>query len=451
MRHAVASAVLVVVAVLLPGAARAAPGDLDPSFGNGGIVTTDLGGPGDAWAIAIQGNGKIVAGGKAQGTGSLDFALVRYTPDGNLDPVFDGDGRVTTDFGGQERVHGLAIQSNGRVVAAGWTGVGDDFAVARYRRDGGLDTSFGGDGTVTTDFGGSEGARDVVIQPDGRIVVAGSSVTDAFAGNFVLARYNPDGSLDASFGSDGRVTTDFGAPSELFGAALESNGRIVVVGYATPLGVDAALARYNSDGTLDTSFDGDGKIVADLGEGEGDALLDLAIQGDGSIVVAGAVDPPGQGTDGSDFVLARFNADGILDPQGVDPYLDAPFGTDGVVRTDFAGGEDEAHAMAIESGGKIVVAGVAPPGDGLPGDFALARYKADGSLDESFGSGGRVTTDFGSDTDEIWDVALQADGAIVAAGRADSAGLQFAVARYLTAPCCVVGVGSAGVPLSGAP
>ena len=155
VRHGVASAVLVVLAVALPGAAGAAPGDLDPSFGNGGIVTTDFGTGAHAYALAILPNGKIIAAG---GAGSQHFALARYLPDGSLDPVFDGDGKVTTDLGAAagDGANGLAIQPNGRIVAAGGSG---DFVLARYRRDGSLDQSFGADGKVTTDFGGTSSAR----------------------------------------------------------------------------------------------------------------------------------------------------------------------------------------------------------------------------------------------------------------------------------------------------
>jgi len=216
---------------------------------------------------------------------------------------------------------------------------------------------------VTTDFGGSDYGFSVALQPDGKIVVAGYA-----GGDFALARYNSDGALDTSFGSGGKVTTDFGGSyhPDGFSVALQPDGKIVVAGYA---GGDFALARYNSDGALDTSFGSGGKVTTDFGGS--DAGYSVALQPDGKIVVAGYA--------GLDFALARYNSDGALDTS---------FGTGGKVTTDFSGGRDVGYSVALQPDGKIVVAGYA----GV--DFALARYNSDGALDTSFGSGGKVTTDF---------------------------------------------------------
>jgi uncharacterized delta-60 repeat protein len=418
---------VLVVVTALPGAAGAAPGDLDPSFDGDGIVTTVVGG-GGAEALAILPNGKIVAAGGG---------LARYLPDGSLDSVFDGDGKVTTGGG-----VGVAIQSNGRIVTAGG---GADFQVARYRRDGSLDPTFGGDGTVTTDLGSEDEAWDVVVQTDGKIVVAGVSlVIDGLAGDFAVVRYNPDGSLDGSFGTGGVVLTELAGWA--FALALQDDGKIVVAGTGglSQVTQDVALVRYETDGDLDPSFGGDGIASVDLGNGADDVALDVALQADGKLVVAGFVEPVG-GELPADFLLARFNVDGTLDTQGLDPYLDASFGTNGSVTTDFDGGDDQAWAVAIESGGKIVVAGLTgvTPYE-TPSDFALARYNLDGSLDQSFGSGGKLTTEFETGANEIKDLAIQADGAIVAAGTGTIGGVsQFAVARYLATACCGA---PAGIP-----
>jgi uncharacterized delta-60 repeat protein len=430
MRHAVAT-LLVAAAVALPGAAGAAPGDLDPSFGNGGVVTTSFGSYSEAYALGLLPNGKIVVAG-ANG----DFALARYLPDGAPDPVFDGDGTVTTDFGGFDGAYGLTMQPNGRIVVVGKGGT--DFALARYRRDGGLDPTFDDDGKVATDLGGlgeGEIGADVVIQPDGKIVAAGTRNLNpdlGTVGDFAVVRYNPDGNLDASFGSGGVVLTEL--QGEAIAVALQDDGRIVVAGWTGLSGAsspDTALVRYEADGTLDASFDGDGIALLDLGDGVVDVGIDLAIQSDGKLVVAGRVD--------GDLLLARFNPDGSLDTRGLDPYLDAPFGSGGLVTTDF-GGRDYASAVGIESGGKLVAAGATRfETDENFSDFALARYSFDGSLDQTFGSGGRVTTDISS-LDVIADLAVQSDGSIVAVGWASG---QFVVARYLATPCCGV---PGGVP-----
>jgi uncharacterized delta-60 repeat protein len=436
--------IVLAVAAALPGAAGAAPGDLDPSFGDGGIVTTAFpDGHAHGSAVAVLPNGKIVvAGDSIVPSAGNDFALARYLPDGSLDPVFDGDGRAVTDFSGFADVAtGVALQPDGRIVAAGRTGDGS-FAVARYRRDGTLDPTFDGDGRVVTDFGAFDLGEDVVLQPDGKIVVAGTSIVDDLPGGpWALARYNPDGSLDPTFGSGGKVLTDFGAPSNVAAVALMTDGRIVAAGDTSLLddSYDVALARYLANGSLDATFDGDGKVVVDFGAGNSDGASDLVVQGDGTVVVAGTVDVSGAGE--PDFLLARFGLDGALDTEGVDPSLDAPFGSGGKVITDVAG-YDEAGAIAIEPGGKLLVAGGATPDlSTTPFDFAVARYNLDGSLDTTFGAGGVVTTDFGGEAFANG-IAVQPDGAIVAAGLAWIGNVaHFALARYLAQPCCGIGAG----------
>jgi len=183
----------------------------------------------------------------------------------------------------------VAVQPDGRIVTAGMKD--DDFAVARYNRDGSLDTSFDSDGKVTTDFGVAvDAARGVALHPDGRIVAAG------FGGDFVLARYNSDGSLDTSFDSDGKLITDFGAFNPATDVAIHPDGGIVAAGFSGDDEFDFALARYRRDGTLDTSFDSDGKVTTNFGTS--DVAQAVAIQPDGRIVAAGV--------SGGDFALARY-------------------------------------------------------------------------------------------------------------------------------------------------
>jgi uncharacterized delta-60 repeat protein len=246
-----------------------ADGSPDPSFGSGGSVTTDFPGSQEqAYALAMQPDGRLVAGGVA----SDDFALARYHPDGSLDTTFDGDGRVTTDFFGDEDVvYEVRIQPDGKIVAAGtgsmvipFQDIGDhEFALARYNADGTLDTDadadpavhFDFDGWTRTDFSDPPGgpfqedrAFAMVLQPDGKIVAAGVGGTNMFGpGVFLaLARYHPDGSLDASFGSDGRVLTDLhGGRSGARGLALQPDGKIVAAGFSNTGNLDFALARYD--------------------------------------------------------------------------------------------------------------------------------------------------------------------------------------------------------------
>lgn len=411
-------------------------GTLDTAgFGTGGKATTDFAGGSDqAFALVIQTGGKIVAAGVASnGAAGNDFALARYSSAGVLDTSFGSSGKVLTDFaGGNDQVFAMAIQpSDSKIVAAGFAfnGInGNDYALARYSSDGAIDTGFGSSGRVTTDFpGGNDVARAIAIQTSGKIVVAGGNNND-----FALARFNTDGSLDTSFGSSGQVITDFsGGNDQAFAVALDSMGRIVVAGSATntsmvsPTGVDFALARYDMNGNLDTTFGTGGKVTTPVSTGSNtDQAFAVAIGSGDKIVAAGVASV---GATGNDFALVRYNSNGTLDTS---------FGSGGEVTTAFSAGnfDDRAFAVAIQSDGKIVAAGAA--NNGMTGsDFALARYNAaDGSLDSSYGSGGKVMTDLAGSTDQALAIAIQASGKVIAVGRASNGatGTDFALARYNT-------------------
>ena len=227
------------------------------------------------------------------------FAVAVTAAPGDLDTTFDGDGKVTTNFtAGDDVASGVAIQSDGKIVTAGSAGNTPDFALARYNADGSLDTTFDGDGKVETDFSGNDVAFAVAIQSDGKIVAVGRD--GIIASDFAIARYNADGSLDTTFDGDGKVTTDITASDVAFAVAIQSDGKIVAVGVdGILIDSDFAIARYNADGSLDTTFDGDGKVITDITGS--DIAQGVAIQSDGKIVAVGQ-----DGT--SDFALARYNA-----------------------------------------------------------------------------------------------------------------------------------------------
>ena len=423
-----AVALAVALAIALSAPAQAAPGDLDPTFGTDGTVTTN-GVLDGANAVALQPDGFIVAVGYATAGPGFDWGLARYKPDGRLDLTFGSSGTLTTDFGGNyDYATAVGLQADGRIVVAGIegndSGAGRDFALARYNPDGGLDVSFGSGGKVTTDFAGAEdNALGMVLQPDGRIVVVGYSSRGP--SDFALARYNPDGSLDTSFGSGGRVTTEFGGFDLGYAVALQPDGRIVVAGSSgSGTNSDFALARYHPNGSPDTAFGSGGRVTTDLSGF--DTGYAVALKPDGRILVTGPVSHP---TRSNDFGLAGYNRDG---------GLDEAFGSGGKVITDFAGESDIPYTVAVQPDGRILVAGHA----GIRGpdvfldyreDFALARYSLDGSLDAGFGSGGKVTTNIGadSDNDTANALALQPEGRIVLAGA--GGGGTFALARYLNA------------------
>jgi len=239
---------------------------------------------------------------------------------GNTAPTFTtiGEtGKLTTDFGGSNDVgRSVTVQTDGDILVAGSSSgyyEGTDFALARYNADGTLDASFAGDGTLTTDFGGSDTGWSVTVQTDGDILVAGSSSSGYYyeGADFALARYNADGALDTSFADGGTLTTDFGGADD-FGRSItvQTDGNIVVAGSSGSYyeGYDFALARYNADGTLDTSFAGDGMLTTDFG-GADDLGWSVAVQTDGDIVVAGS---SGGYYEDHDFALARYNADGTF-------------------------------------------------------------------------------------------------------------------------------------------
>ncbi len=199
------------LSLALPLAARAASGDLDATFGTGGKVTTDFAGNDDeAHGIAVQADGKLVTVGVAKTSRSNDFALARYNPNGSLDATFGTGGKVTTDFAGNDdAAFAVVLQSDGKIVVAGEakTSRNQDFALARYNANGSLDATFGTGGKVMTDFNGDDDAAfALVLQPDGKLVAAGEAKTSRNQ-DFALARYNANGSLDATFGTGGKVTS----------------------------------------------------------------------------------------------------------------------------------------------------------------------------------------------------------------------------------------------------
>ena len=245
-----------------------------------------------ASASTVQSDGKIVVAGSVFNGISNEFALARYNVNGSLDASFNGTGTVTTDFGDSDAYgYSVAVQSDGKIVVAGsaFNGITNEFAVARYNVNGSLDASFNGTGTVTTSIGASDASGfGVAVQSDGKIVVAGSAF-NGINNEFAVARYNVNGSLDASFNGTGKLTTGFaGGDAAGNSVVLQSDGKILVAGVGTSFatGEDFAVARYNSNGTLDATFGAGGKVTTAIGIAD-DVGFGVAVQSDGKIVVAG--------------------------------------------------------------------------------------------------------------------------------------------------------------------
>jgi uncharacterized delta-60 repeat protein len=298
-----------------------------------------------------------------------------------------------------------------------------------------LDPAFGNGGKVITDFGDREAANAAALQEDGKIVAAGGAFIGIGDRNFALARYNPDGRLDTTFGSGGKVITDFlGYSDEASGIVIQPDHKIIAAGTIyTDNGssiTDFGLARYNSDGSLDDgtandstpgdSFGNGGKVITDF-FGSADGISDVALQSDGKIIAVGNTRVSFSVF--TDFALARYNPDG---------QLDNTFGNGGKVTLDFSGNPDGASTITIQpTDGKIIVGGAASLTAPFRTDFALVRYNTDGQLDDTFGSGGIVTTDYNGGDDGIVDTALQTDGRIVTVGYTQFQGpAKFALARY---------------------
>ena len=421
--------------------AQAVDGDLDPTFGTGGMVMTDLNRSTDlANAVAIQSDGKLVVVGQTYKNNDYsdeDFAVTRYNTDGTLDNTFGRGGKVRTDFPGLAAVpSAVVIQPDGKIVVAGgafpqFTFAGN-FEVVRYNPNGSLDRSFGNGGIVTTTFPQGSYAFDVALQPDGKIVAAGTVFVDFIPGepsntDFALARYNPDGTPDAAFGSGGQVSTDFvGMEDDAFSVLIQSDGKIVAVGSANSPATyyDFAAVRYLSNGTIDTAFGVAGKVSTDFGDHNFDRAQSAALQSDGKIVAAGfAISQNGLS---ENFAVARYTANGVLD---------TTFSRDGITQIDFGNCCQSAYQVLLQSDGKIITVGY-PNTEDSDSDFLLARLNPRGSLDPTFGVGGRVRTSFGDLNGGANGAALQSDGKIVAVGFQATFSNQwsnFALARYVGA------------------
>jgi uncharacterized delta-60 repeat protein len=437
--HAIRATAIILAFIVSGGTVLAVDGDLDPTFGTDGKVLTDFDHSTDiANAVAIQADGKLVVVGTTYQDNDFsdeDFAVARYNPDGTLDKTFGVGGKVQTDFPGLAAVaSSVIIQPDGKIVVAGgafplFTFAGD-FKVARYNSNGSLDSSFGDGGIVTTTFPEGSYAFDVALQADGKIIAAGTVFVDFNPGDssntdFALARYNLDGTPDATFGNGGQVSTDFlGLEDDAFSVLIQPDGKIVAVGSANDPATfyDFAAVRYLSNGTLDTTFGVAGKVHTDFGDQNFDRARSAALQPDGRIVAAGFAISQNGGI--QNFAGARYTSDGVLDTS---------FGTDGMTQIDFGSCCQSANKVLLQSDGKIITVGYANT-ESSDSDFLLARLTTDGSLDPTFGAGGKVRTSFGDLNGGANGAVLQPDGKIVAVGF-QATGLKlfadFALARYL--------------------
>ena len=347
-------------------------GSLDTTFGSGnGYVITAVGTSGDeAQDIKVLLSGKILVAGYAFNGGSNDIALVQYNSDGSLDTSFGGGtGKAMSGLGGDDAGYSLAVQSDGKILIGG--NYGNDFVVARFNSTGSLDTSFSGTGYVTTDFASNtDTGRSLVLQSDGKILLAGQSYNNVTFTDYAVARYNSNGSLDTTFNSTGKVNIDFGSSTDQgYGVAIQADGKILLTGFTNVNGTaDNGMVRLTSTGALDTSFGTGGRVITTIGSSS-DFGNDVKIQQDGKILVSGY-----SSIAGNDFTVVRYNSDGSLD---------TTFNSTGKVATNFnATTDDRGTRMFVQADGKIVLAGSTTQAGTY--DFALTRYNIDGSADATF-------------------------------------------------------------------
>ena len=417
---------ILILIFILSHAGICQPGSLNSEFGENGIINTSFG----KWynysrSMTLQADGKILLAGLVNMMDTGNFAMARFTSEGNRDNTFSVDGIVISDFGPYvEDAYSVLTTPDGKIVLTGCGFTGTDyqwdFLIARYNSDGTLDQSFSEDGRVYSNLSAnSEFAYAACMQEDGKIVAAGYEYETL---DFVLMRFNTDGSLDNTFGTEGKLTTDIDdVINTAYCLTIQPDGRIIAAGSTqyTSLNMDITLVRYNPDGSLDNTFSTDGKVVTSFSEYT-DVAKAIALQSDGKILVVGGSD---EGTD-CYVVLARYNSDGTLD---------LSFDEDGKVITDISCTSICGNALVIQPDNKIVVAGTAD--NGTDYDIIVLRYNPDGSLDPTFGAEGIVITDIDDMDNEAVAVALTESGNILVSGNSrpgPSEGSTLFIASYLS-------------------
>ncbi len=459
-------------------------GTLDAGFGAGGIVLTDISGTvlqDDGFSLDIQVDGKIVVGGSTYALGNSDIAVLRYTTNGTLDNTFGTGGITVVDVSGTsttDMIYSMLLQSDGKILANGFSVIGGKnyFSATRINTNGTLDAGFatGGisivdasrlaldnysltsvinstgelffsgnfqqgaqshavvaklssSGSVDTSFA-SSGYKDLIDyesydsydDPFGHIVFPDQKIMTAGIENSIVAlkKFNSDGSVDSSFGLGGKAVVDLDSIGISFPVintfAVQSDGKILLAGYYL---ANFLLIRLNADATVDSSFGTNGAAIKDINGIDRASVI--GFQSDGKIIVAGDA--------GFDFTVARFNANGSIDNS---------FGTAGASSIDISGSGsvDIPRAMKVQSDDKIVVSGITMGGGADP-DMTAVRFNGDGSIDNSFGTLGiaEINIDGASGPHEyVSSLAIQPDGKIVLTGESQGATNDMAIARLNT-------------------
>ena len=337
-------------------------GTLDTTWNGTGKVITPIGsGDDNATAIALQPDGKVLVAGYCAVGGSYDFCAARFLPNGTLDTDWNGTGKVITPIGSStDYAYAMTLQPDGKVLLAGqcFNGVtGDDFCAARYLPNGTLDTDWNGTGTVITPIGGSNDlAKAITLQPDGKVLVAGFCAVGG-GYDFCAARFLPNGMLDTNWNGTGKVITPIGSSTDYaYAMTLQPDGKVLLAGQCFNGANNFCAARYLDNGTLDTSWNGTGKVITPSGS-VGDYATAMTLQPDGKVLVAGYCSNGAN----ADFCAARYLPNGTLDTD---------WNGTGKVITPIGSVGDFANAMTLQPDGKVLLAGNCNANK----DFCVARY-----------------------------------------------------------------------------
>jgi uncharacterized delta-60 repeat protein len=409
------------LSVLTPYITEAAAGDLDVSFSGDGKQTVKFGTGWTAIHDVLSHNGKVIAVGvheNSNNTGSI--AIARLNSNGSLDPTFGVNGKVLVNIARAGYAEPLAaiIQDSKILVAGNFMFPNNYNAIllARFVRNGALDSTFGSNGIVLMSQPYEAMASDIALQSDGKIVVSISSIDDSY---YRVARFDGNGTLDTTFGLNGIAELNYSSSiASCRSVAIQADGKIIVGGDVNVNGyVFVSLARFNIDGGLDLSFGSNGYIIFDPLVGN-EYCSDIAIEAQGKIVLAGTTSA---GLN-KDFLISRFNFDGSVDTS---------FGVNGTVVVNFQNFDDQGGKALLETNGRIIVSGSSfKVANATDVSFAAVRLLNDGVLDSSFGVGGKVITDFSDGQDFCYGARIQSDGKLVLAGTMKFQ--LFAIARYLT-------------------
>ncbi|RYH73052.1 T9SS type A sorting domain-containing protein [Flavobacteriaceae bacterium 144Ye] len=403
-------------------------GVLDPTFGNNGITVTDVSNNSvnDAgYSVLVKDNGAIIVTGYSTNTsGNKDFALVQYDPNGLIDNSFGTNGIVLLDINGfDDEAISSVLQSDGKIITVGYTNNADkDIIVARFNSNGSLDTSYATNGIYTYDSGTNDSAETLAISPDDKIII-GCEISN----NYGVIKITNTGINDTTFGSNGIVTTNLGGVDYIGDIKLQSDGKILITGTSSKNSTgdgdiyDKTLIRYNTDGTLDTSFNSTGIIFTSYESGGNDGGYSIIIQTDGKIIVCGS---SYIGANDDNFALTRYNNDGSID---------STFGNNGTTITDFGSSLDLCFSSVLQNDGKIILGGYIVNGTTFDFDFGLARYDSNGILDTSFGTNGITITDINNNSKDYGlSLAFHQDDKVLIAGNSRITGgtYDFTIARY---------------------